>query len=910
VASKTRVHDLASEFGISSEQILKMLADLDIHVRSHLSSLDAGQVALVRARWEREKRRASQPAAPKKGRRKATKRAKAEPKPEATEEPARPKRRRRTAAEVAARQAEEDERQREEEEAAAAALEVEAKAAPAPKPSIEERAAALFRDVPATPDTVEVDEPPVEAEPVEAAAPETEAPAPEEAAAAAPSAPPAEPTTEEPKAEPQRPAARAESVKPLRIPRPAGGIKPVASAQPGPRPIASAAPGEGVEERRRDKKKRKKGKRSQVDQEAVQANISRTLASIKSGPTSRRGSRRRDEEPSFREREEQRLQEQREREKTLVRVNEFITVAELADILKVSPTDIITFCFKELGMMVTVNQRLDFDQIELIAGEFGFQAVQEEEYASAVAEEVEDEDAEEDLTSRPPVVTVMGHVDHGKTSLLDYVRKTNVIAGESGGITQHIGAYHVEVDGGKGITFLDTPGHQAFTAMRARGAQVTDIVVLVVAADDQVMPQTIEAISHAKNAGVPLIVAINKIDLPNANVDKVKQDLLQNGVVLEEFGGDTLAQAISAKTGTGVDDLLAKVLLQAELLDKKANPDRHARGTVIESSLDPGKGPVATVLVQNGTLEVGQDFICGNLAGRVRAMLDERGNRIDKAGPSMPVQVLGFDGVPQAGDNFMVVADASQARDIAQKRQRLDREAQHRRTTRGVSLEDLSKQIEEGQVQTLKIIIKADQGGPAEALADAFAQLSTAEVKVEVIHRGVGAITESDVLLAKASEAIVVGFHVRPDANARAAADREKVDIRTYRVIYEAVEEIRSALEGLLAPEQREVVLGEAEVRETFKISGVGVIAGCYVRNGVIRRTAKVRVVRDGVEVYQGQLASLKRFKDDVREVKEGLECGIGVENFNDVKVGDVLEAFEIQEIARSLESAGTAGNA
>ncbi len=907
MASKTRVHDLASEFGISSEQILKMLADLDIHVRSHLSSLDAGQVALVRARWEREKRRASEPATPKKGRRKATKRTKAEPKAEAAEEPARPKRRRRTAAEVAAREAEEEERQREEDAAAAAALEVETKAAPAPKPSIEERAAALFRDVPPAAETVE--EAAAEVETVEAPAPGAEVPAPEEAAAAAPPTAPMEPA-EEARPETQRPAARAESVKPLRIPRPAGGIKPVASAQPGPRPIASAAPGEGVEERRRDKKKRKKGKRSQVDQEAVQANISRTLASIKSGPATRRGVRRRDEEPSFREREEQRLQEQREREKTLVRVNEFITVAELSEILKVSPTDIITFCFKELGMMVTVNQRLDFDQIELIAGEFGFQAVQEEEYASAVAEEVEEEDGAEDLTPRPPVVTVMGHVDHGKTSLLDYVRKTNVIAGESGGITQHIGAYHVEVDGGKGITFLDTPGHEAFTAMRARGAQVTDIVVLVVAADDQVMPQTVEAISHAKNAGVPLIVAINKIDLPTANVEKVKQDLLHHGVVLEEFGGDTLSQAISAKTGKGVDDLLAKVLLQAELLDKKANPERHARGTVIESSLDPGKGPVATVLVQNGTLEVGQDFICGNLAGRVRAMLDERGNRIDAAGPSMPVQVLGFDGVPQAGDNFMVVADASQARDIAQKRQRLDREAQHRRTTRGVSLEDLSKQIEEGQVQTLKIIIKADQGGPAEALADAFAQLSTAEVKVEVIHRGVGAITESDVLLAKASDAIVVGFHVRPDANARGAADREKVDIRTYRVIYEAVEEIRSALEGLLAPEQREVVLGEAEVRETFKISGVGVIAGCYVRHGVIRRTAKVRVVRDGVEVYQGQLASLKRFKDDVREVKEGLECGIGVENFNDVKVGDVLEAFEIQEIARSLESAGSAGNA
>jgi translation initiation factor IF-2 len=548
-----------------------------------------------------------------------------------------------------------------------------------------------------------------------------------------------------------------------------------------------------------------------------------------------------------------------------------------------------------------VNQRLDFDQIELIAGAFGFQAVQEAEYAPTEAVEEASEEAEP-LVPRPPVVTVMGHVDHGKTSLLDYVRKTNVIAGEAGGITQHIGAYHVIGAEGKGITFLDTPGHEAFTAMRARGAQVTDLVVLVVAADDQVMPQTVEAISHAKNAGVPLIVAINKIDLPTANVDKVKQDLLSHGVVLEEFGGETMAQPISAKRGTGVDELLEKILLQSDMLDKRANPDRPAKGTVIESTLDPGKGPVATVLVQNGTLRVGDDFIAGNLAGRVRALLDARGNRVETAGPSVPVQVLGFDRVPQAGDHFNAVADAAQARDIAQKRQRLDREAQLRRSSRGISLEDLSKQIEEGTVRSLKIVIKADQAGPAEALADAFAQLSTPEVKVEVIHRGVGAISESDVLLAKASEAIVVGFHVRPDANARTAAEREKVDLRTYRVIYDAVEEMKAALEGLLAPEEREVVLGEAEVRQIFKISGVGTVAGCAVRHGVIRRNARIRVVRNGVEVYDGQVASLKRFKDDVREVEEGLECGIGVENFNDVKVGDALESYTVEQVARTLD--------
>jgi translation initiation factor IF-2 len=432
---------------------------------------------------------------------------------------------------------------------------------------------------------------------------------------------------------------------------------------------------------------------------------------------------------------------------------------------------------------------------------------------------------------------------------------------------------------------------------------VTDIVVLVVAADDQVMPQTIEAISHARNAGVPMVVAINKIDLPSANVEKVKQDLLNHGVIVEEFGGDTMVQSLSAKSGDGVAELLEKILLQAEMLDKKANPNRLASGTVVESTLDPGKGPVATVLVRTGTVRVGDDFICGSLAGRVRALLDERGQRIDAAGPSIPVQVLGFDGVPQAGDAFTALPETSDARDIAQQRQRLEREASHRRSQRGLSLEDISKRIEEGAVQALKIIIKADQGGPAEALADAFADLSTSEVRVEVVHRGIGAITESDVLLAKASEAIVVGFHVRPDANARTVAEREKVDVRTYRVIYEAVEDVRAALEGLLAPEEKETVLGEAEVRQTFKISGTGTIAGCYVRHGLIRRNAKLRVVRDGVTVYEGGVASLKRFKDDVREVKDGLECGIGVENFNDVKVGDVIESFTVESVARSLES-------
>jgi len=644
---------------------------------------------------------------------------------------------------------------------------------------------------------------------------------------------------------------------------------------------------------------RKKGKRGSVDQEAVDANIAKTMASLRGAPT--RGGRI-DRRGMREEAEASRLAEV-EREKKLVRVNEFITVSELAQILKVSPTEIVGFAFKNLGLMITVNQRLDFDQIEIVAGEFGFQAVREDEYqAEEVGTAVVDEP--EDLVFRPPVVTIMGHVDHGKTSLLDYIRKANVVAGEAGGITQHIGAYHVELAGGKMITFLDTPGHEAFTAMRARGAQVTDEVILVVAADDAVMPQTIEAISHAKNAGVPMIVAINKVDLPQANVMKVKQDLLQHGVVLEEFGGTTLSTEISAKKGTNIDVLLDQILLQAELLDLKANPNKRATGTVVEAQLDAGKGPVATVLVQSGTLKVGDDFIVGMYSGRVRALLDERGKTVKSAGPAIPVQVLGMAGVPMAGDQLLVVEDATAAREVAQRRERLDREAKSRRSTRGVTLEDFMAQSTAGDVRALRILIKADQGGPAEALADALGQLGTAEVKVEVVHRGVGAITESDILLARASGAIIIGFHVRPDNNARAAAERENVDIKLYRIIYEAVADVRAALEGMLRPEQREVVLGEAEVLETFKVPKIGVIAGCAVRTGIIRRDARVRVIRDAIEVYEGTIGSLRRFKDDVREVREGFECGIGIENFNDLKVGDRIECYRTEEVARTLESA------
>jgi translation initiation factor IF-2 len=632
----------------------------------------------------------------------------------------------------------------------------------------------------------------------------------------------------------------------------------------------------------------------------VDANIAKTMASMRGAPT--RGGR--VDRRGIREEAEANRQAEVEREKKLVRVNEFITVSELAQILKVSPTEIVGFAFKNLGLMITVNQRLDFDQIEIVAGEFGFQAVREDEYQ---AEEVGTvaADLPEELVSRPPIVTIMGHVDHGKTSLLDYIRKANVVAGEAGGITQHIGAYHVELPGGRMITFLDTPGHEAFTAMRARGAQVTDEVILVVAADDAVMPQTIEAISHAKNAGVPMIVAINKVDLPQANAMKVKQDLLQHGVVLEEFGGTTLSTEISAKKGTNIDVLLEQILLQADLLELKANPNKRATGTVVEAQLDAGKGPVATVLVQSGTLKVGDDFIVGMYSGRVRALLDERGKTVKSAGPAIPVQVLGMQGVPMAGDQLLVVEDAGAAREVAQRRERLDREAKSRRTTRGgVTLEDFMTQSGGGEARALRILIKADQGGPAEALADALSQLGTSEVKVEVVHRGVGAITESDILLARASGAIIIGFHVRPDNNARAAAERENVDIKLYRIIYEAVADVRAALEGMLRPEQREVVLGEAEVLETFKVPKLGLIAGCAVRSGIIRRDGRVRVIRDSVEVYEGTIGSLRRFKDDVKEVRDGFECGIGIDNFNDLKVGDRIECYRTEEIARTLESA------
>ncbi len=891
---KTKVQDLAKEFGITPAELLPVLRDMGVTVRGASSALDDGQVAAVRVRWEREKRRAAAPAKAKKGTRR---RKTAAPPPEPTPPPARPGRRRRTAADVAEAEAA---AQAEAALAAEEALAFEREKvlpfeagpsheAPA-RPSIEERAKALFKDLPAP--VVEEPSPAEEVGPPTADVPQAEASSPVSPAPAEPAAPEQEETPAASK--PRKPFI------PPRVRRPPGGPRPVfSSASPVPprtprtTPDRAAPPAKGG-----GRKKGRKGRRPDVDQDAVQANILKTLAGMRGSGSRRRG---RSEEPSYREMMAGRAAEEKELERTRIRVNEFISVSELAEIMKIPPSQIVQFAFKELGLMVTMNQRLDFDQIELMASAFGFEAVREDEYMADVAPaEVEDEG---ERVPRSPVVTIMGHVDHGKTSLLDYIRKASIVEGEAGGITQHIGAYHVDLPGDRAVTFLDTPGHEAFTAMRARGAQVTDLVVLVVAADDQVMPQTIEAISHAKNAGVPLVVAINKIDLPTANVAKVKQDLLQHSVVLEEFGGNVLSAELSAKTGKGVDALLDQILLQAEILDLKAGTTGSAQGTVLEATLDPGKGPVATILVQRGTLRTGENFICGRYSGRVRALFDERGNTVDEVGPSLPVQVLGFEGVPLAGDIFTVVADAAQARDISQKRQRLEREAQNRRSMRGGTLEDISRALQAGEISNLPIIIKADQGGPAEALADALAQLSTPEVQVDVVHRGVGAISESDIVLAKASGAIILGFHVRPDANARAVAERESVDVRTYRVIYEAVEDVRKALEGLLKPVEKESILGEAEVLEIFKISRIGTIAGSIVRAGTISRTAQLRVVRDGVSVYTGRPSSLKRFKDDVKEVREGLECGIGIENFNDIKVGDRIEAFVVEEVKRTLEA-------
>ncbi len=636
----------------------------------------------------------------------------------------------------------------------------------------------------------------------------------------------------------------------------------------------------------------------ELSDEQIKNQIKETLEKLTNKGGKSKGSKYRKEKRTYR-REQDELQQELEAADRTLRVTEFITVSELASLMDVSATEVISACFS-LGVMVTMNQRLEADTLTLVADEFGYKI----EFADADLEaesEEEVQDTEEDLLPRAPIVTVMGHVDHGKTSLLDYIRKTNVIAGESGGITQHIGAYNVKLEGGQRITFLDTPGHEAFTAMRARGAQVTDIVIIVVAADDDVMPQTKEAIAHAQAAGVPMIIAINKVDKPNANPDNIRQQLSGMNILVEEWGGNVQAQEISAKFGNNVDLLLEKVLLQAEMLELKANPNKNASGAIIEASLDKGRGYVSTVLVQAGTLRVGDYVVAGKNHGKIKAMLDERGRQLTEAGPSIPVTILGLDGAPTAGDKFKVYEDEREAKSIANKREQLQRE-QTIRTKKHLTLDELGRRIALGDFKELNIILKGDVDGSVEALSDQLQRLSTAEISVNIIHKGVGQITESDVLLAAASDAIIIGFNVRAGANAKELADREEIEIRTYSIIYAAIDDVKEAMEGMLSPEIREQVIGNVEIREIFKISKVGTIAGCMVLNGKVTRNSKIRLLRDGIVKFDGELESLKRFKDDVKEVTKGYECGLNIKGYNDIEVGDILEVYEEIEVKKKLK--------
>jgi translation initiation factor IF-2 len=635
----------------------------------------------------------------------------------------------------------------------------------------------------------------------------------------------------------------------------------------------------------------------EVNEEEVQRQIKETLARLTNkGQKTKASKHRRDkrEQQSLKMREQEELERL---EQNRLKITEFVTVSELATMMNVSVAQVIGTCMS-FGLMVSINQRLDAETINIVAEEFGF----ETEYISVdVAEAIhEEEDSEEELLPRPPIVTVMGHVDHGKTSLLDYIRNTNVIAGEAGGITQHIGAYNVTLADGQQITFLDTPGHEAFTAMRARGAKVTDIAIIIVAADDDVMPQTVEAINHASVAGVPIVFAINKIDKPTANPDKIKEALANMNYLVEEWGGKYQSQDIAAKKGTGVAELMEKVLLEAEMLDLKANPNRRASGTIIESQLDKGRGYVSTVLVSNGTLKVGDVVVAGIHHGRIKAMFNERGQRIKEARPAEPALILGLNGAPQSGDNFNVLESEQEAREIANKREQLLRE-HNARTSTHVTLEEIARRRALGNFQEMNIIVKGDVDGSVEALSDSLLKLSTEQFQVNVIHKAVGQISESDVMLAAASDAIIVGFQVRPSQSARKIAESEDIDIRLYSIIYDAIEEIKSAMEGMLSPELKEEIVGSAEVQEVFKITKVGTVAGCLVRDGKIKRNNKIRLIRDGIVVYSGELASLKRFKDDVKDVATGYECGLNINNYNDIRVGDVIESYEEVEVKRSL---------
>ena len=645
----------------------------------------------------------------------------------------------------------------------------------------------------------------------------------------------------------------------------------------------------------RSKKKRRK-KKKKVDEEDVEQTLQETLRELEHGAQRVRQQRRKQRRERHAEERERELQEAKEQEQVL-EITEYVSTGELANLMGEPVNDVIETLFSS-GMMVSINQRLDADTIQFVADEFGYEVEFIEQFD--VADIQLEEDAPEDLEPRPPVVTVMGHVDHGKTSLLDYMRKADVVAGEAGGITQHIGAYTVQLQEGA-ITFLDTPGHEAFTAMRARGAKATDIVILVVAANDSVMPQTVEAINHAKAAEVPMVVAINKMDLPEADAQKVMQELAEEGVLVEPYGGKVQSAQVSAETGEGIDDLIEKVLLEADLREFQANPNRRADGVVIESRLEKGRGNVATILVKNGTLHVGDPFVAGMHSGRIRAMFDERDNRVDEVGPSEPALILGLSGSPEVGDQFVSLDDEGRAREIAQRRQQIYREQSIRQQKR-VTLDDISRRMALGEFQELNLIVKGDVGGSVEALSDALLKLRTDEVAVNIIHTGVGAISESDVMLASASNAVILGFQVRPTTGARSAAQEEEIDIRTYSIIYNAIQDVHDALEGMLSPETSEETVGIAEVRDVFKVPKAGTVAGCYVTEGRMNRNDNIRLVRDGVVVYEGEIDSLRRFKEDVREVQTSFECGLGIKNFNDIKSGDVIEAYKIVEEKRTLE--------
>lgn len=653
----------------------------------------------------------------------------------------------------------------------------------------------------------------------------------------------------------------------------------------------------GVRPQQRGKGPGQRIQKEEPSEKEIQDQIKATLAKLSGGGKKTSGAKyRREKRQAYSDAQEQQMLQDEKSSKTL-KVAEFISANDLASMMDVSVNEVISTCLS-LGMFVSINQRLDAEAITVIADEFGYDV----QFTSADDDLTvqEAEDTEEELQPRAPIVTIMGHVDHGKTSLLDYIRNTKVTASEAGGITQHIGAYNVTTKSGNKIAFLDTPGHEAFTAMRARGAKLTDIAIIVVAADDDVMPQTKEAINHALVAGVPIVIAINKVDKPNANPDKIRESLSKINILVEEWGGKYQSQEISAKTGQGVDDLLEKVLLEAELLNLRANPDRPASGSIIEATLDKGRGYVATVMIQNGTLHAGDIILAGPHYGRVKAMFDNTGKKVNEAGPSTPVVVLGLDGAPQAGEKLNVMESDREARELATKRNQLLRE-QSMRTKKHITLDEIGRRLAIGNFKQLNVIVKGDVDGSVEALSDSLLKLSTPEVQVSIIHRGVGQISESDVLLASASDAIIVGFQVRPSQAARRLAENEEIEIRLYSIIYDAINEVRDAMEGMLAPQVEEVIVGNAEVREVFRISKVGTILGCMVTDGLVKRSNPIRLIRDGIVVYQGKLSSLKRFKDDVSEVRSGFDCGIGIEGFNDMKVGDVIESYENREVKRTL---------